>query len=128
MVAYSYQQQFVPAIYSRKKRQTIRAIGKRRHVRPGEMLQLYEGMRTKHCAKIIPDQVCLYALPITILVTAPLILRITVDGEDECKHLLGWENLDEFAKLDGFESLESMHGFWLKFHGVGVFNGVLIGW
>lgn len=29
------------------KRQTIRALGKRRHARPGELVSLYFGMRTK---------------------------------------------------------------------------------
>jgi hypothetical protein len=58
MVAYSFQKQFVPAIISGKKRQTIRAFGKRRHAYVGEPIQLYVGMRTKQCAKIIPDQIC----------------------------------------------------------------------
>ncbi len=126
MVAYSFQKQFVPAIYSHKKRQTVRAIGKRQHARPGEIVQLYEGMRTKHCAKIIDDQKCLYVLPIQIVVAAPLILSIAVYGYEDVANDRGY--LEEFAKLDGFTDIESMHSFWLKHHGVGIFTGVLIGW
>lgn len=59
MVAYSFQAMFCPPIVDRIKRQTIRALGARRHAREGEDVQLYRGMRTKHCAKIIPDVRCL---------------------------------------------------------------------
>lgn len=65
MVAYSFKRQFVApiriglgkevfdaayrsdSVVLRPKRQTIRAIGKRRHARVGETLQLYTAMRTK---------------------------------------------------------------------------------
>lgn len=36
MVAYSFQSRFAPAVESGRKRQTIRAVGKRRHARQGE--------------------------------------------------------------------------------------------
>jgi hypothetical protein len=69
MVAYSFKKQFIAPILSGvfgvaaglplppgenyfPKRQTIRAIGKRRHARPGEMIQLYTAMRTKQCRKL----------------------------------------------------------------------------
>lgn len=58
MPAYNFQKQFAPLVESGQKRQTIRAIGKRRHARPGESLQLYTGQRTKACRKLIsPDPV-----------------------------------------------------------------------
>ena len=47
VVALNFKQQFIPPILSGAKRQTIRAIGRRRHAIPGETLQLYTGMRTK---------------------------------------------------------------------------------
>lgn len=63
MVAYSFKKRFVDPIRvglssvslsfdCQPKRQTIRSIGKRRHARPGETLQLYTAMRTKQCRKI----------------------------------------------------------------------------
>ncbi len=58
MVAYSFDRRFVPAIVSGAKRQTIRAH-RARHARPGETLQLYTGMRTRQCRKIVErDPVC----------------------------------------------------------------------
>ena len=52
MVAYSLKPRFIPPILSGAKRQTIRAISRRRHAIPGETLQLYTGMRTKQCRLI----------------------------------------------------------------------------
>src|SRR5579859_6979563 len=71
MVAYSFRPRFVAAIkiglglpvqiedrdpesttMLLPKRQTIRAVGDKRHAQPGEKIQLYTGMRTKHCRKI----------------------------------------------------------------------------
>lgn len=49
MVAYSFQKRFVEPIRSGRKRQTIRA-DRKRHARPGEVLQLYSGMRTNAIA------------------------------------------------------------------------------
>jgi hypothetical protein len=46
MVAYSFAPQFIDTIRSGTKCQTIRPIGKRRHARTGEPVQLYTGMRT----------------------------------------------------------------------------------
>ena len=66
MVAYNFQEQFVAAIVDGRKRQTIRAIGKKRHAEPGERIQLYTGMRQPGCRKIIDDPVCVLAMPIRI--------------------------------------------------------------
>lgn len=108
------------------KRQTIRAIGKRRHARLGETLQLYTAMRTKQCRKI-GDARCTSALPV-------------------CLHFVSWgsaivgsgkvpencyfdERLHLFAQADGFESWEDMKEFWRTEHpGIQKFEGVLIQW
>ncbi len=58
MVAYSFKQRFLDPIVSGTKTQTIRGNGKRRHARVGDSLQLYCGMRTKACMKIIADPIC----------------------------------------------------------------------
>ena len=52
MVAYSFNSRFEVAIREGWKTQTIRA-GRKRHARPGEMLQLFCGMRTAHCRKAL---------------------------------------------------------------------------
>lgn len=125
MVAYSFQGRFVPAIEAGKKRQTIRAIGKRRHVRPGEAIQLYTAMRTKACRKISDDVVCLRCVPITLDRNGGGYNRIVIDGKP-----LKRSEFDAFAKADGFESAKDMADFWRATHGNDsrVFDGVLICW
>jgi hypothetical protein len=133
MVAYSFKKRFVDPIKSglgiydpilglqpkivKPKRQTIRAIGKRRHARPGETLQLYTAMRTKQCAKI-GDARCMSIEPIKLWISL--------------KHIAVGKGLnpidDDFARKDGFDDAKEMHTFWIAEHGAGWFEGVLIQW
>lgn len=122
MVAYSFQKRFVPHIQDGSKRQTIRGP-RNRHARPGEKLQLYQGMRTAQCAKIIPDPDCVSVRPLTIW----------FDGEGKIDVIeIGGHPVDDpdgFAVDDGFESLSDMAGFWVMSHGLWRrFGGVLICW
>lgn len=122
MVAYSFQRRFAPPISTLVKRQTIRA-DRRRHARPGEMLQLFTGMRTRHCAKIIADPRCLSVEPIVLRMDDASCI---VEGEIGGTPI---KDLDALAILDGFESLSDMSGFWVMSHGkIEVFRGVLIMW
>lgn len=134
MVAYSFKGRFVEPIryglgqpineksfVARAKRQTIRAIGKRRHARPGETLQLYYGMRTARCVKI-GDARCTETFPISIEVGEKM-LMVRVNGE-----LMGFGAAHEFSLDDGFDSPEDMLAFWQEEHGRGEFNGLLIKW
>lgn len=120
MVAYSFQRRFAPLIREGLKTQTIRAERKR-HARPGEMLQLFTGMRTAQCERIIPDVVCTSVLPIEINLSSSRIERIEVG-------IVPIRNLDHFAVADGFIDIEDMSDFWLKHHGVRPFHGVIIEW
>lgn len=123
MVAYSFKKQFAPRILDGSKRQTIRGHRKR-HAWPGERLQLFTGMRTKYCKKILePDPLCLAVLPVWIDVPRciePCRLQLA-DGPAQ------WLD-DGFAIADGFDNALAMIGFWLKSHGPGRFDGVLIRW
>lgn len=127
MVAYSFNPRFIEPIRQGMKTQTIRAIGQRRHARPGELLQLYSGMRTSHCTRILPDTPCLEVMQVEIIFdlgTRPLIGRIKTDG-------IRVRDLDAFAIRDGFSDLEDMSGFWRDNHpqaAAAGFNGVLIEW
>ncbi|MGV3485384.1 MAG: ASCH domain-containing protein [Planctomycetaceae bacterium] len=122
MVAYNFQAQFTEAIASGAKTHTIRRNGKRRHARAGERLQLYTGMRTKACRKILQeDPVCDGVYPVVIVVEDERIAAITVGGA-------AVDSLEQFAIDDGFESLAHMHEFWIRFHGVGRFVGSMIEW
>lgn len=68
MVAYGFKKFFSPQIESGHKRQTVRG-NRDRHARPGERVQLYEGLRTQYCRKIIADPVCTHVVPIEIVVS-----------------------------------------------------------
>jgi len=136
MVAYSFKRRFVNPIrvgLSRvslsfdcpPKRQTIRGIGKRRHARPGEIVQLYYAMRTRQCEKI-GEARCTDVQNILIFVAADRI--IIGDNPAICIPA----GLDTFAKSDGFADWYDMREFWREEHGdltrLGPFVGVLIEW
>ncbi len=144
MVAYSYKERFVAPIAVglgieiprwpnlvisagveiRPKRQTIRAVGLRRHARPGETLQLYYGMRTKQCRKI-GDARCTDALPIKLWFGRTDELGVDIAGDYFC----GSTAVNEFARSDGFENTKEMVEFWRKEHAsIDEFEGVLIRW
>lgn len=65
MVAYSFHADFIGPILSGRKTSTIRPDGKRRHARAGELLQLYVGMRTPDCVRLLQAP-CTRAVPIEI--------------------------------------------------------------
>ncbi len=124
MVAYNFQKRFVAPIRAGTKRQTIRAerAGRARHVRPGEIVQLYFGLRTVHCRRIAAP-VCESVMPIRI----HLQRRSIDDGGrwlDDSTY-----RLDVFAVDDGFTDWDDMVAFWRKHHpGILTFSGVVIRW
>lgn len=125
MAAYSFQRQFIEPIELGTKVQTIRAVGKRRHAKVGGPLQLYFGMRTAHCRKIIPDPVCSRFDRVRL----NLGLRTVVIGPDGGPLLTSAGDLDRFAVLDGFENWPALDDFWGRFHPDDrFFDGVMPGW
>ncbi len=123
MVAYSFKERFAEDIIALRKRQTIRA-NRKRHARPGERLQLFTGMRTAKCRKLLKDDpVCIDVVPIVIEVKDEGISGLRIDGWDYT-----YVESERFARADGFESLADMHSFWKAEHGIGRFEGVLISW
>ncbi len=144
MVAYSFKRRFVdpirvglgqnyhidmmkPPIPS-PKRQTIRAVGKRRHAWPGEILQLYSGMRTKQCFSIGVAR-CVFAEGIRISVESGL---VEIGAGTIEQRELRFGELEAFARADGFLDWSEMQEFWRAEHGeltrLGPFVGVLIQW
>lgn len=124
MVAYSFKSRFAGPILAGTKCQTIRKprTGRSRHVRPGEEIQLYSGMRTKHC-KLIARVTCKAVREVQIGLGNPGVLII--DGA----HFNTDADLERFAKRDGFESWSDLNAFWAKEHrGVSWFTGVMIQW
>lgn len=149
MVAYSFQKQFVDPILIgldrgnevsvaaypagtviRPKRQTIRAVGKRRHARAGETLQLYYGMRTKQCFSIGVAR-CVNVRPIRISFDLPGGFdEVAIEGDEPFGAAAeDIHRLDDFAAKDGFVSWDAMLKFWSEQHpGIDRFEGVLIEW
>lgn len=140
MVAYSFKAYFAPQIETGVKTQTVRA-DRRRHARPGEALQLFVGMRTRHCRKLLGrDPTCLFVSSINIQTNTLVdgIASIEIDGR-----VLHRDEIEAFARADGFApehinglaidmtgktARENMGRFWLDAHGAGSFQCVLIGW
>ena len=120
MVAYSFQPRFAPLIREGLKLQTIRAP-RARHARPGERLQLFTGLRTRHAMKIVPDPICVTVSRCDITFASGRIGRIVVAG-------IPVRDLDQFAAFDGFEDRTDMSAFWLERHGAAPFSGLLIEW
>lgn len=112
------------------KRQTIRALGKRRHARPGEILQLYTGMRTPQCMKI-GEARCTAVSDVVIAfgrATRPSFFGSVISINGEARYM--GDGLNHFANLDGFEDWPDMVSFWDETHGITerAFSGVLIEW
>lgn len=137
MVAYSFKKRFEEPIRAglefiplspTAKRHTIRA-DRRRHVRPGEAVQLYCGLRTRHC-RLIGVGVCTWVAPIYMML-APAgqggkvtIMRAEADYIGRTQ-----DELDRFAKGDGFTDWPDLLAFWAKEHpGASEFAGVIINW
>ncbi|HEY1503198.1 MAG TPA: hypothetical protein VGF92_02800 [Stellaceae bacterium] len=112
MVAYSFQKQFAMPILDEIKGGTIRGARKR-HGRPGEELQLYTGMRTRHC-KLITRKQCLACAPIWLGLRADII-NVALDDDSKGGIVIAQSRaLDVFARFDGFGDWGEMKFFWLK--------------
>lgn len=141
MVAYGFKKFFAPQIEDGTKTHTIRGH-RRRHAHVGEPVQLFQGMRTKHCRKIIADPVCIALLPVVIISSDLIdsgIAYIEVDGVP-----LHRDEIEPFAISDGFSpdrlrgiapasliagtARETMGRFWRSTQSGSRFEGLLIRW
>lgn len=151
MVAYSFKQQFIGPIRAglgiehlnergkivipgpKPKRQTIRAIGKRRHARPGEVLQLYYGMRTRQCMSIGVAR-CMSVEGVLLKWSEWQSFRTydIMEREPGVWRRVGntreVADREKFATDDGFADFSEMSMFWMENHGPSTFVGVLIKW
>lgn len=115
MVAFNFQPQFVADIQSGAKTQTIRRSAR---AKVGDRLQLYTGMRTKACRKIVdPDPVC--------ILTNYIALR--PDGITFGDASL-FPSADEFARMDGFRDYADMHRWFTDRYDDAYFVGRLTRW
>lgn len=134
MVAYGFKAAFVDDIKARRKRQTIR-LPRKRHARPGEPVQLYVGLRTRYCRKIIPDPVCVGVDEVRIDLRDAQAPGVAGSATIEVNGIpLVGAALDDYARGDGFNGsrfvcpAEHMLRWWLYVHGRMLFDGVAIRW
>lgn len=122
MVAIDFDPRFEVAIRVGWKTQTIRK-SRERNPRPGDMLQLYTGMRTADCRRICQDVRCTDVLSIEITFGDDFgIDRIVTDG-------VPVKDLDAFAVRDGFTDSDDMAAFFKLKHGpMEIFRGRVIEW
>ncbi|MFG1466679.1 ASCH domain-containing protein [Xanthobacter sp. DSM 24535] len=132
MVAYSFKSAFVADIERRIKRQTIR-LPRPRHARPEERLQIFQGMRTKCCRKIIPDPVCIGVDRLVIDTRPGYLAHLEING---VVLELASEEADAFAVADGFgrpmpdhRPIDFFGVWWRSVHGPQLHEDlVLIRW
>ena len=141
MVAYSFNPRFELPILSGAKSGTIRAVGRRRHACAGETLQLYVGQRTRHC-RLLGKAFCTSVDPIRIVIDnwwgKPKIVTIDIGHHRApsvfALSLTGRDDIDAFARGDGFDDGWAMADFWWTTHreliadGEILFDGVWVRW
>jgi hypothetical protein len=122
MPLFNFQKQFSADVEMGKKRQTIRAKRKTRP-KPGQIAYLYTGARTKSCRKLGEAEI-VEVSPI-LIGSKGLIINY---GEDigECIENKP-QDLDCFAREDGFKDWSEMRDWSAKTHGL-PFEGDLIKW
>lgn len=136
MAILSFKKRFAGKVRNGRKRQTIRAIRKYPIV-PGETLYLYTALRTKWTEKL-REVKCKSVQAITIYINSGLIdvFETAFDHTTRTTYTT-IENLNGFAKADGFKDWEDMKAFWIAEHGVKKgkrkailqpFEGILIKW
>lgn len=129
MVAYSFKDRFVGPISSREKRQTIRGVGKKRHARRGDRLQLYTGPRMK--PRKFGEATCEAAVSILLnfgSVSRRPFVQIGESGPNAAI-ILEPDKLDTFAVSDGFADWQALADFWAETHDNPVeWTGILITW
>lgn len=127
MVAYSFQSRFDEKIRKGSKTSTSRPVGRRRHAHVGDSLQLYSGMRTKSCKKLLtPDPVCtsVHALRLDEgrVGSQKGKLFVWVDG-----YSLRGRSLDAFVASEGFSSRSELRDFFRTQYGL-PWSGINIRW
>ncbi len=130
MVALNFKSQFADDVECERKRRSIRAPRKDgRDPKPGDVLQLYTGLRQKGARKL-REAKCVRVRTVEIDFSG-----ITLEGRklycgDAPAYAGGVdpEHYDsDFARADGFDTFQDMREFFEEQHGL-PFKGLLIEW
>lgn len=114
MVAFNFSPEFADAVASGAKCQTVR---KTKRAKPGDMLQLYTGQRTKACRKLREAE----CVGVDYIHIEPG--KLTVG--DAGKHP---GNIDDFAQRGGFDNYAAMVDWFTKRYGQSHFIGYVHRW
>lgn len=122
MPSYNFKPQFADAIRTGAKRQTIRARGKRKPPKAGEIAHCFTGLRTQHVSRLgsFPIE---SAEPISISAAG----RTVSMPRDGCWQELDGDELQQLAQADGFVSVDDFFLFFQTEHNL-TFSGYLIKW
>lgn len=136
MAILSFKKRFAGKVRNGRKRQTIRAVRKY-PITPGETLYLYTALRTKYAEKL-REVKCKAVLNITIYLNSGLIDVLETTKHAHVRYTYcTTDNLNYFARRDGFKNWDDMKAFWIAEHGVkkgkrkvilSKFEGILIKW
>jgi hypothetical protein len=115
MVAFSFRAQFADLVRSRVKRQTVRAS---QRAKPGDRIQLYTGMRTKACEKLVADD------PVCTVVDYCALRPGYITLGNKALH----PDADDFARADGFADYKAMLAWFEETYGSPYFVGFVHKW
>lgn len=127
----NFQAQFADDVEAGRKTGSIRAPRKDgRDPRPGDLLQLYTGMRTKTC-RLLGEVICLRVRPVSIDYVCIILDGKELYGGDGPAYIGGpdpeqYDN--DFARADGFRGFGHMVDWFVATHGPLPFKGLLIQW
>lgn len=116
MPALNFKKQFMAAVLTGTKSQTIRAPRKQ-PIKAGDKLHLFTGMRTKGCMRLRVTT-CTRVGSVEIHANGQIALG---------NSYLSTRQMEAFAKADGFGSTEEMVAWFREVHGL-PFKGQLIEW
>lgn len=128
MGLYNFKDRFVPFIKAGTKKHTIRSI-RQYPDKPGKMLHLYSGLRTKkaklimrvRCTKV--DQISIEILPPFPAIIETHHIAVSINGVD-----LSATEKELLARADGFSSFREMVFFWTEPKNRLPFRGHIIHW
>jgi len=115
VVALNFSPQFAGMVEVGRKKQTIR---EKARAKPGDMLQLYVGQRTKECRRL-GWALCRDVIPLALTKRG---VEFEFDTPVE-----RWQS-DEVARLDGFESYAEMWSWFSGRYKKDRFTGHIIQW
>jgi hypothetical protein len=130
MVALNFKEQFAEDVEYGNKRRSIRAPRKDgRDPKPGDMLQLYTGMRQKGCRKL-GEAKCVRVRQVEITGTNIILEGRTLFAGYAPAYAGGMDpdHYDgDFAMVDGFHGFPDLRDWFEEQHGL-PFKGLLIEW